>query len=357
MKVFKTLVTGGSGFIGSEVYLRLGKVVGFENIVLVGRKKPDLETSLLSKRLRRNGVDPKSSLGISPFYEIDFSRSQETLASLRTVIEKERPEKCIHMAAMIKAPKGATLAEQERANIGLTQDFLQISQDFGFKRFVFTSSVVAFGGSFEPRVRSEKDFPNFLKLCEGLPYFSTKRQAHLFVLEQRQAQRKISVSLVCPGIVHGPLDGEKSSRSHLRMLVTGKLPFVPQGGGNFVGLDRVAEMHIEEVLREGPEDKVRLAVDQNLDFADYFELYLRIYNQIHGTKLRIPSLTLPNIVGRTLGSWGRTTAKLGFPLPNQLDPLVASSLYLYFKSDFPSPATVGIEQSLRESIETLKTEA
>jgi nucleoside-diphosphate-sugar epimerase len=354
MKVEKILLTGITGFLGSEVFCRLGIQVGFENLIVLGRKIPDPKTSLLARRLVSKNLDPEKVLSKVLFVQSDFNRADVFRGHLEQIFKEHAPQFCVHMAAMIKPPQGVSEFEQERANFGVTQDLLDFSQKYKIKRFLFTSSVVAFGGTLSPTIRSEKDFGYFLGLCKTLPYFTSKRKAHLLVEQQRFSEFKVPYSLVCPGIVHGALDSEKNSRAHLVKLVHGKLPFVPQGGGNFVGLDRVADMHCQEILRQDSEDSVRLAVDQNLSFFDYFEKYLRIYNEIMGKKIEMPKFSFPRQAGQGVGVVASLMAMARVPLGHFLDPVIASSLYLYFKSDFKMPETIGLDQSLRESIASTK---
>ena len=354
-------MTGCTGFLGSDVFAKLiVSGIKLENIILLGRKKPQTEKSLLGLRLKENGLSAATLLDKIEFIELDFENEKSFQQGLESKLKPRlKPGfTMVHMAAMISTPKDANVEAQTRANVGVTEDLFNFCSQTQAGRFVFTSSVVAWGGEAKTEIRSEKDFINFNPLCWTLPYFSTKRTAHEKVLDLAR-KSGIPTHLLCPGIIHGTLDYQKTSRKFLKLLTEGRLPAIPPGGGNIVGLDRVTQSVLDSIskpLATADKPFVQLVVDENLSFREYFQKYLSAWGKVTGQKIPpmprfIPPRTLSLGVGRMMGILGKLVGK-HFSLG---EALVPGSLFLYFRSDYPLPPTRGVAASLEDSVRSEKT--
>jgi hypothetical protein len=58
-----------------------------------------------------------------------------------------------------------------------------------------------------------------------------------------------------------------------------------------------------------------------------------------------------------LGWIAGLAGKLKIQTPHVLDPIIASSMYLYFKSDYQLPQTEGVENAIAESLNTQNNNA
>jgi len=348
----KYLLTGATGFIGSQVFCDLVRQVGIDNVVLLVRKIPDSKTSLFAERLKADGLSEafeKIHFVTAPFANAELF--QEALNSLEKSFGSLVKWRVIHMAAIIarnsNKSSNKNIEDQDRINVGVTQDLIEWANTRA-ELFVFTSSIASFGGVLRPEIRSEKDFDNFPQISKNFSYFTSKRKAHQYVLQKS----KIAAAIVCPGIVHGALDSFKDSRPHLELLRNKKLRLAPRGGGNFVGLDRVARMIVQEACCElNPNSKASktvLSVDRNMSYKEYFDLYLDIYFGRQAPKI----YTIPKIFDKTLLSVHRAFSDFSF-WPKFLTKLPQASLFMYFNSEFPQPPTKGLEESLRDSLTTL----
>jgi|GEM_PF-1147801 len=352
----RLLITGVTGFIGSEVLARLVVDERVSKITVLARKKPDLEKSLLARRFQEHGIDA-ARIDTLEWIEVPFEdeeRFRHVLASL----SRQDNWRVLHMAAIIKSSKGNEAVD--RLNIGVTQDLLNFANERG-AAFYYMSSVVAFGTSSERRVRNEADLSRWEKHNDLYPYYATKRAAHEWVLKNA----KVPGWLFCPSIVHGSLEGSKNSRGHLKALREGRLKWAPSGGANFVALADVAGPISETLLSgllDGPTPRTRLLVGPNLRFAEYFNLYLDVYRETLEKSGVTSGAHFPSQQVEALPGWlsgiavmkSRVLRSLGFEIAF-LDSLAQSALYLYFESCYRESADIpgldDLKQALRESFE------
>jgi len=368
------LITGATGFIGSEVIARLLKNgTAPEEIFLIARADP-AQSQLLLMRFEEHQIDAskiKNLKWVKAALDTEGSLAR-ALNSLPAIKGKWRVG---HFAALIatsrsSATKNLNLSDQKKiqtqVNVGATGELIAWANQFA-ELLVFTSSVVAFGGLDSPQIRSEKDFEHFPDECKTLGYFVSKREAHLKVASLSQ----IPTRIFCPGIVHGYLENFKPSRGHLKMIREGKLRVAPSGGGNFVGLDRVGgaiadALHSPAIsVSAVPDINVRLLVDKNLTYKDYFTLYQKIYFEFlnekaknknyraldtQGPKSPIKIIRIPALLMNFIGSLAKLLPNSS-PLKGKISETIGQSkYYLFFESEFGQFPTKGIEIAIRESL-------
>jgi nucleoside-diphosphate-sugar epimerase len=347
----KILLTGVTGFIGSEVLARLLKDERSSKITVLARRKPDPEKSLLAKRLTEHGIDPVSQIDAIEWIEVPFedeSLFRKTLEAL----PRQDNWRVLHMAAIIKGSKENTAVE--RLNLGVTQDLLNFANERQAP-FYYMSSVVAFGTTNDRTVRNEKDFAHWESHNNFYPYYSTKRAAHEWIL----ANAKVPGWLFCPSVVHGSLEGSKNSRGHLLSLREGRLKYAPSGGANFVTLRDVAAPIAETVLSrafDGKTPQTRLLVGPNLRLVDYFNFYLDTYREFFerralGTEpVALGEVqALPVWIGRVATPLSRFARMLGVEV-GLVDSVSQNSRYLYFESRYREGSSVPSLDELKEAL-------
>jgi nucleoside-diphosphate-sugar epimerase len=346
------LLTGVTGFIGTEILARLVLDPRQPRLKILARKKPNTSDSLLARRFREKGI-PVEKIDALDWVEVSFEDEElfrKTLGAL-----PHDSYRVLHMAAIIKP--SAQNAAQTRLNEGVTKDLLDFSNERRAP-FYYMSSVVAFGASRTPKIRSEKDFSSWESFNERFSYFATKRASHEHVLRES----RVGGYVLCPSIVHGSLELEKNSRAHLEALRAGKLPFCPSAGANFVCLEEVAEVTIEAVLGPVPEGKplTRLIVGNNLEFSEYFKLYQETWAEYLLSKgqdirhVRKKFYKIPHWLSKLVGFKNRLLDKFGVQLPFML-LIEQSSFYLYFESEYAhsKPSLDKLKRALLRSFSSL----
>lgn len=259
------LITGATGFLGSHVVSELYRMGLGSRVHLLLRSEPK-EDSLLGLHFRDKGLnlaDLKERL-----YFADFTDKEKFNAVLERLKSISSEWVVIHLAAIINS-KGDEEA-QEKVNFERTKDLLEWTNQNG-SRFVYTSSIVAFGGSTSDEAREEADYDNYQWYNKLDGYSRSKRKAHNSILEHT----KVPTVLLCPGIIHGAYENRKSSRAHLEMILSGKVKWVPAGIGAFASLGFVGEQIMLAALDEhyAKGVHVRLLNDVCLNYVEYFQLY------------------------------------------------------------------------------------
>jgi nucleoside-diphosphate-sugar epimerase len=336
------LFTGATGFIGSAVLARLLKDERCPKIYLLVRRKPSQTDSLLAQRFKEHNLGSQAWDRLE-WIETNFEDPSKFVAALNALPNAES-WRVLHLAAIVNA-KGNE-ATQTRLNVGVTGDLLDWSNAKA-RKFVYLSSVVAFGATRGPDLRSEKDFSRFDPINSHFSYNTTKREAHLHVI----SACKIAGEILCPSVVHGSLEGQKDSREHLKALREGRLNLAPTGGANFVSLDKVARAIVEAVLEENivPSTdflvRTRLIVDENLTFAEYFRRYLGNYNP----KAELPHLLpVPKFVSGLALGIESLLRPFGWK-SRMLNGVGQSGLYYWFKSERPLDGGNSLDEALKQS--------
>lgn len=122
--ITKALVTGGAGFIGSNLVTRL--VDDGAEVLAVD----DLSTGKLERL-----ADARRSEGLT-FHQMDI-RAPE----IHELVEKSEPEVVFHLAAQIAVPTSVLDPTNDASiNVVGTVNLLKAAADAGAERFVFTSS-------------------------------------------------------------------------------------------------------------------------------------------------------------------------------------------------------------------------
>jgi dihydroflavonol-4-reductase len=281
--VGKTLVTGGSGFIGSHVVRALAK------------RGDDLR--LLARR----------SSKLDHMEGVEFERVAGDVTDRRAVDEAmQGVERVFHVAGRtsLRPADGEAVT---RTNVIGTRTVLEAALAAGVKRAVLTSSVSAIGVA---RPKGTVDERHTFDLGHlGVPYFNSKHEAELEAL--RLAAQGLSVVIVNPSFVIGPDDPSGTSMGLIRRFLRGRITMYVDGGLNIVDVRDVAAGHLLADRRGKAGERYILAA-RNFTFDRLFADLARI------SGVEAPPLRLPAPLAR-LGAEAATRAGLQLPAsPNEI---------------------------------------
>jgi dihydroflavonol-4-reductase len=223
----KILVTGSTGFIGSQLVRRLA---GLGHDVRAFHR-PTSTLRMLE------GLPVEHAVG-------DLTQSDSIQAALEGI------EVVFHVAAMLggRDEPGRMYA----VTVEGTRAVLKAARTAGVRRFIHTSSVAALGvparsqvsGGIVPFI-NEKHTWNYRP--EYWPYGYAKYLAELEV--QRATAQGLDTVIVNPSLVFGPGDVYRQNNSLIMQIARQKLPVVVQGGVNAVHIDDVIDGHLAALER------------------------------------------------------------------------------------------------------------
>jgi dihydroflavonol-4-reductase len=254
----KTLVTGGSGFVGSAVVLELIKR-GKEVRALVRTRE----------RLGNlAGVDVEQVEG-------DLLDCE----SLRGAVQG--CDEVYHVAALYSHwQRDPSLFD--RVNAQGTRNLFDVCLEHGAPRVVYTSSTAALGAHGKMPANETAQF----NLADtGDHYFMSKYRAEQ--VAQEYASRGLPVVIVNPTNPIGPRDIKPTPTGGLILSVLKRqLPGYVDGGINVVDVEDIAVGHVRAMERGKPGEKCILG-NANLSIKEYFQLIAEVGGG------RAPSLQIP----------------------------------------------------------------
>lgn len=164
----KVLVTGGAGFIGSNVAQQL--LARGDDVVIVDEMNDyyDVRIKESNLRLLRDAYPDKKRLSI---YKGDICDED----FITNVFEQEQPKWVCHMAARA----GVRPSIQDpfvyiHSNIKGTTQLMELSHKFGIENFVFASSSSVYGGSTSTFFSEDENVDNPVS-----PYAASKKACEL----------------------------------------------------------------------------------------------------------------------------------------------------------------------------------
>jgi dihydroflavonol-4-reductase len=291
--VFRVLVTGANGFIGSVV-VRALLDEGYRVRCLV---------RATSRTARIDGLPVERVLG-------DVCDADSVQAAMRDC------GSVVHLAGIsrwteIHSPR------MERVVVGGTANVLEAARATGGPRTVFVSSAVAVNGSARPVVHTETSASSLP--LDRYVYARAKRQAEARC--RAAAADGVPVVIVNPGEVYGPDDTELVTAANLVDFAKSRVVLVCNGGTSIAHVGDVAAGIVAALEKGRPGERYILGGD-NLTIRQLAELTLSILDQDK------PIWTVPNSVLRLLAAAGR----FGMPLPFSPEVVPYATLHWFMDS-------------------------
>jgi dihydroflavonol-4-reductase len=210
----KTLVTGGTGLIGSHVVRALVE------------RGDDVRVTLRTA----SRLDNLAGLDVEPV-DCDVLDRRALRRALKGV------DRVFHVAGLTSLRVPA--ARSFEINVKGTRTVLEECLRADVERVVHTSSIAAIGAAARG---STVDESATFSGSHGIPYVAAKREAEVEAL--RVAARGLPVVIVNPGHVFGAGDLYRSSTDVVRRFLRRQIPAYVDGGINIVDVADVASGHL-----------------------------------------------------------------------------------------------------------------
>ena len=319
----KTLVTGGSGFVGSHVVR-----------ALAGRGDD------LRLLLRRGS-------SLDHLADLELERASGDVLDRRAVARAmEGVDRVFHIAGT------TSMLSQHREkvfdlNVRGTRTVLRESLEAGVERVVFTSSVAAIGPA-NPRGTADEAQP-FRAGSLGIAYVNSKHEAEVEAL--RLAAHGLPVVIVNPSFVLGPDDPKGTSMELVRRFLLGRIPAYVDGGLNIVDVRDVATGHLLADQKGEPGERYILAA-RNFTFDRLFADMARLSGREH-VPVKLPGP--PTLLAVEL------MVRAGIPLPIAPDEVRSANCWWTYRNAKarkelgfePRPHEETLEDAVRWQMEEL----
>jgi nucleoside-diphosphate-sugar epimerase len=319
----KVFVTGGTGFIGSEIVRQL-RARGDDVACLVRNPDKGKKVAALGCQLVAGDLGDREAIRAG----------------------MEGCDAVIHAAAMYEVgiPKSQHQAMRD-ANVVGTENVLGAARDAQIEKIVYVSTVGAFGNTHQKVVDESYEHPG----KEFTSYYEeTKWEAH------KAAQRMMADGLPCvivqPGGVYGPGDTSQVA-DLLEQFLDGKLPLLP-----FPDLG-VCMTHVEDIA-----GGVLLALDKGRVGEDYvisgpvttMREAIEVVAGISGRKA--PKRALPTVLMKAMTPIGPLVGKVMGQPPNLRELISSADGVTFWASHEKASRELGysprgMEEGMRQTLE------
>ena len=246
----RVLVTGASGFIGTNLVKRLVED-GYE-VTTLGR------TGTVPRALRELPVS-HISCDVTNVEQLDQSFMDAKFDCL------------FHLAGLVSY-QAKDVQRQFAVNVIGTRNVMNAALKHNIKRVVYTSSIAAMGLPKEGTVGTEEIVYNLGG--RGLNYCDSKSTAELEVLDAWK--RGLPVLILSPGITLGEGDTHSHHKAIVNAMAGKSLIFVPPGGVTFSDINDVVDAHIKAMTKGRTGERYSIVSD-NLSFADAARKYSKVF--------------------------------------------------------------------------------
>lgn len=246
----KCLVTGASGFLGTNLVYELVKT-GWDVRVIV---RPEANIKYIQ------------SLPIEIVYgEI----------TLQVDVDKavEGCEVVFHVAGDTSCWK-KNFEKQRFINVEVPSMIAEACLKYKVKRLIHTSTVDIFG--YNPNGLINEKWTDYNFINTGYNYADTKREGEKRVLKYNE--KGLEVVVVYPGSMMGPYDFTLQYGRLFFELRDGKVPGCPAGGASFGHVAEVAKAHITAALKGIPGEGY-ICAGENISYKVLFDLIAAKFNK------------------------------------------------------------------------------
>jgi len=238
------LVTGASGFLGSELVKQL--IANGESVRIIVRPSSDISDL----------ASIKDKIEIMEGDILDVPSLEIAMDGI---------EKIYHSAAVI-GYDDSFYDSMYKCNIEGTANVVNVALTKGIKKLLHVSSIAAIGGKPNDLISEDTKWEkNEWTTHYGITKMLAEREVW------RAEQEGLEVVVVNPGIILGSSSNEnKATMRVFKRIACGKMPFYSNGTNGFIDVRDVAKICIQ--LMNSPVHSERfILINQNLSFKDYFE--------------------------------------------------------------------------------------
>lgn len=277
----KILVTGGTGFLGSEI-VRQFLAAGEKNLRVMASSVPVWMTDA----------------GVEPFAGsvTDRERVGEAVKDVSVVY---------HLAGKVSRDNDDAAA-MNRVHVEGTRVLCEAAAAAGVQTMVLASSSGTIAVSEDEQVIDES-FPPPVEIISRWAYYASKYYQERTALENFDGEGRKLV-ILNPTLLLGPGDERLSSTKIVLDFLGRKIPYCPSGGLSFVDTRDVAAAAIN-AAEKGRHQERYLMGAANLKFEEFFGRLERL-SGVAAPRIRVPkniAVAGAGIVNSVFRNWNRTS--------------------------------------------------
>lgn len=256
-----TLITGGTGFLGSHLVRQLVES-GVKDIRVMATSIPEWLTGL--------GVDTFEG---SVTNEEDVARAVEGVTDI------------YHLAGKVAREKHEA-RDMYKLHVEGTRLLCDAARAAGVKNIVLASSSGTIAVNKNHDVVADETYSAPLDIIARWPYYSSKAYQEMAALE-RFSGKGLRLVIMNPSLLLGPGDDRLSSTKVVLDFMARKINAVPNGGLNFVDVRDTAQA-FRVAMKKGRHGERYLLGAVNWTFVKFFDRLERL------TKIASPRLAFPS---------------------------------------------------------------
>src|SRR6266576_6536240 len=296
-----TLITGGTGFLGSHLVRQL---------VDSGAKDIRVMATSIPEWLADLGVDTFEG---SVTNEDDVARAVDGVTEI------------YHLAGKVSREKDEA-REMYKLHVDGTRLLCDAAKKAGVKTIVLSSSSGTIAVTEKGDLVPDETYPPPLDIIARWPYYASKAYQEMAALE-RFTGKGLRLVILNPSLLLGPGDDRLSSTKVVLDFMARKIGAVPNGGLNFVDVRDVAQA-FRVAMEKGRHGERYLLGAVNWTFVKFFDRLERL------TKVASPRLAFPSkfavagahVIDSLFRQWNFTS-------PVQAAEVEMAEYYWYFNSN------------------------
>ena len=255
-----TLITGGTGFLGSHLVRQLVED-GAKDLRVMATSIPDWLIDLGVETFPGSITDPE-----------DVKRAVEGITEV------------YHLAGKVSRER-KDAREMYEIHVEGTRLLCDAAKAAGVKTMVLASTSGTIAVSEDGEVIPDETYPVPLEIVSRWPYYASKTYQEMAALE-RFAGRGLRLVIMNPSLLLGPGDDRLSSTKVVLDFMAKKISAVPTGGVSFVDA-RDAASTFRNAMKKGRHGERYLLGAANWTFNKFFGRLERL------TKISAPRFALP----------------------------------------------------------------
>ena len=295
----KILITGGTGFLGTQIVRQLLSA-GEKNLVVMASRVPD--------SMKESGVTA---------VEGSVTRRDDVGAACQNV------SAIFHLAGKVSRDNDDA-SVMNRIHLGGTRLLCEAAKEAGVKTMILASSSGTIAVSEDEQVVDET-FPQPVEILTRWAYYASKYYQERAAIENFDGDGRRLV-ILNPSLLLGPDDERLSSTKPVLDFLARKIPYSPGGGLNFVDVRDAATAFIS-ALEKGEHQEKYLLGSANMTFHQFFGRLERL-SGVSAPMLKVPkklAMAGSSMISSVFKNWGR-------PSPVAPNEVEQAEYFWYFDS-------------------------